>query len=164
MVKDRPAQPVSDMKKIAIDNATSAQLDWLTSKAVGCDLVRRRTAAYAYALSKGKPAHVLNEKLQLADDWVVKTGGGLKEIRQWHRDAGSLRLAWELHIDLNWIWVPEAEDFSPVATGHELKYDSKGEYIDGSDLSSTGKTPIIAALRCYLKHIFGTHTTIPYDV
>ena len=51
-----------------------------------------------------------------------------------------------------------------VAYGHNLKYDERGEYIEGSDHLQEGPTPLIAAMRCYVASKLGDTIDIPEEL
>lgn len=152
------------MTRIKIDDATGPQLDWLVHQAKGLTLVRYQDELRRRLQQKEPGA----EPVWLAtcsNDWRwVARDGNLERLRQWHLDAGSMRLGWELHLDLIWVWSAQENKYCPVAEGHDLEYDERGEYIDGSDCRSTGDTAQIAVLRCWLKHKIGTEACVPSDV
>lgn len=50
------------------------------------------------------------------------------------------------------------------AAGHDLEYDESGEYIDGSDHSSYGPTPPIAAMRCFCRSKLGDEVEVPDEL
>ena len=169
-MSQEPQQAVKSLgretRRVQIDEATPEELDWLTHKAAGFELVRFHEEFRRRGYENGRPPYRVDQLLAgVPDRWCwISRDNALNDLRQYHRDAGTLRLAWTLYIDLDWAWNISTNDFEPVATGHELKYDEQGEYVEGSDCRSTGPTPIIAALRCYLKHHFGVDAEVPVDL
>lgn len=154
------------MIKVRIDDATNAQLDWLAHSAAGLELVRFQEEFRRRGYENGRSPERVNQLLGDREDgwrWLARDGS-MNHLREYHRDAGTMRLAWTLFIDLQWAWNVSTCEFEPVATGHELQYDERGEYVEGSDCRSTGATPIIATLRCYLKHHFGEAADVPEDL
>ena len=47
------------------------------------------------------------------------------------------------------------------AYSHNLRYDARGNYIQGSDNRKYGPTPLIAAMRCYVASKLGDEVEIP---
>ena len=51
-----------------------------------------------------------------------------------------------------------------VSNGHDLEYDSNGEYIEGSDNRQSGPTPLIAAMRCLVQSKLGDEVDVPDEL
>ena len=50
------------------------------------------------------------------------------------------------------------------STHQNLKYDERGDYINGSNFEHMGPTPLIAAMRCFVASKLGGEVDVPQEL
>mgnify|MGYP003452907525 CR=1 FL=1 len=130
------------MKTIKVSEATNIQLDWLVWVCAGGAAAYPKTAS-GKAFSKlwhGNSATYVHP----TTDWAH--GGPIIEREK---------------INLEWWHMPKEWH---AETNEALRYDDKGEFVDGSNFPQHGPTLLIAAARCYVASKMGEEVEVPEEL
>lgn len=136
---------------ILTDRLTTPALDWCVAKALGIESkMDYQPLGFSNVFFYSETEGVC---LDYTPSKTYTVGGGIK---------GAGEIMDENIISTDAIFQ-DGSLSGWIAYTHDLQYDENGEFIEGSDNRSYGKTRLEAAMRCFVLSKLGTSVEVPDD-